>query len=253
MKNFISVEMKHLLMAASSMANQTDGLFNPFVLPAIQKAGYYYSRVPGHEKDLVDDHSDKAVVTIDRLEIGDNWAKIPYGTAIDFGGCGKGYLADQLRKSLPGTISGYWFSFGGDIALGGVDASDRPWNISVQSADDSSKNIATLSLPGVRGIATSGITVHQGRHAGKHWHHIIDPRTHLPADTDVLLATVCDNDSTLRADVLASCAVILGSNKGMRFLKKAGIASALLQFRNFKGETEMRSFGNGILPKVIYA
>lgn len=252
LKRTISTELQEVLTAAREIADITNGLYNPFILPALQAAGYSHSRVPGYEQDAVDDHSSRSVVSSEELEIGDNWARIPFGTAIDLGGCGKGYLADRLRARLPDAVTGYWFSFGGDIAVGGHDEHNQPWNITVQSADDSSINIATLNVTTVSGIATSGTTVHRGKRTDKPWHHIIDPRTCQPAETDVLLATVCDS-STLRADVLASCAVILGCKEGLRFLKEQGIKAAVLQCRTLNGKTRIAHFGNGITLGAIHA
>lgn len=251
-KQSISREFHDLLAAAFKIAEQTKGLFNPFVLPAVQSAGYNHSRVPGHEQDAVDDHSDKAVAAIEQIEIGDNWAKIPYSTAIDFGGCAKGYLGDQLRSQMPDYIQGYWISLGGDISVGGQDKNNRPWTVSVQNADNPKKEIASISADGINAIATSGTNVHSGMQSGKHWHHIIDPATKLPAVTDVILATVCDN-SLLNADVLASCAVILGSKQATGFLKKQGAKAGLLQYRSLKGKIQLKYFGNHIILKGIDA
>lgn len=251
-KQVVTTEFQAILTAASKIAHETDGLYNPFILPALQASGYSHSRVPGHEQDVVDDHSDKSIANIDQLELGDNWAKIPYGTALDLGGCGKGYLADQLRSKLPSTVTGYWFSFGGDIAVGGHNEHNQPWSVTVQGADDSSKNIATVNAAEIAGIATSGTTVHSGKKLGRSWHHIIDSRTNHPAETDVLLATVCD-DSTFRADVLASCAVILGSKQGLQFLRDHGVKAAVLQFKTAKDKINTVHFGNDILLETIYA
>lgn len=251
-KQVVSPEFHELLIAARDISHDTSGLYNPFILPALQASGYVRSRVPGHEQDVVDDHSHKAVTTIDRLEIGDDWARIPYGTALDLGGCGKGYLADLLRRKLPNIVTGYWLSFGGDIAVGGQDDHGQPWTITIQLADSPAKSVGALTISAACGIATSGTTVHHGEKAGKTWHHLIDPRTRQPAETDVLLATVCDQ-SALRADVLASCAVILGSKQGISFLKQQGVSAAVLQCRTEKGNSRLLYFGNGIIMGTDHA
>ncbi len=251
LKQTISPEFRDILMATKKIANETGGIYNPFILPALQAAGYRHSRVPGHEQDAVDDHSKKSVASIDRLEVSDNWARIPYGTALDLGGCGKGYLADLLRAKLPNIVTGYWLSFGGDIAVSGHDEHNQPWAITVESADDPLRNIATVSSAKINAVATSGTIVHRGKKANRSWHHIIDPRTRRPAKTDVLLSTVCDS-SALRADVLASCAVILGSNRGLQFLKDHGVKAALLQYRKANGKTHTLNFGNNITLGTVY-
>lgn len=115
-KQIISSEFQDILEKAKAIGAETDGLYNPFILPALQAAGYDHSLVKGYEQDSQDDHSHKVVAPVERLEIGDGWARIPFGTAIDLGGCGKGYLADVLAGMVPSYIHGYWFSLGGDIA-----------------------------------------------------------------------------------------------------------------------------------------
>lgn len=254
-KQYVTPEFRDVLAAAQKMGVGTGGLYNPFILPALQAAGYTHSRVKGHEHDAVDNHAQKTVVSSDRLEIGDDWARIPYGTAIDLGGCGKGYLADLLADELGDAVTGYWLSLGGDIAAGGTDESGKPWEIGIQSVtgkiDD---DIGTIQLPsnGRYGIATSGTTVHHGKKAGKAWHHLIDPRTLAPAQTDVLLATVCDA-SALRADVLASCSVILGAEEGLDFLRSQGVTAALLQGKKPDGESFATQIGNAIIVDTIHA
>ncbi len=251
-KHGVSPEFRLLLVAARDSAQQSGGLYNPFILPALQAAGYRHSRVPGHEHDTVDDHSHKVIATIDQLEIGDDWVRIPYGTALDLGGCGKGYLATQLQRSLPDYITGYWLSLGGDIAVGGHDAHGEPWAVGVQNADPQATDVGTLVVTEPCGIATSGTTVHKGKTAGKTWHHLVDPRTNAPAKTDVELATVCD-PSPLRADVLASCAIILGSERGIQFLQEQNVRAAVLQCAPHRGRPRVLYFGSGIIMDSIYA
>ncbi len=249
-KQEISPEFKDLLAAAKSLSKTTSGIYNPFMLPAVQSAGYVNSRVPGFEHDQVDNHSGRNVVSFEKLEIGDTWAQIPYGTAIDLGGCGKGYLNEQLRRDIPESISGYWISLGGDVALGGKNENDKPWEVNIENAWDKDKNTGKIITQGISGVATSGVTVHRGKTGKQTWHHLIDPTTLKPAETDVLLATVYDK-SILRADVLASCAVILGSQAGLKFLRKQGVRGAVIQSQNNK--QSISHFGNGIIIETYYA
>jgi len=59
-------------------------------------------------------------------------------------------------------------------------------------------------------------------------HHIIDPKTGKPAKTDLKLATVCAS-SAVYADVLASCAIIVGSKAAPTMLETRAIKSWILQ------------------------
>lgn len=250
LKHAISPELRAILVAAKELSLKTKGLYNPFILPALQAAGYKHSFVKGYEQDAVDDHSNRTVVQIEALEIGDDWARIPHVTALDLGGCGKGYLADQLADMTQDwDIEGYWFSLGGDIVAGGVNDAGERWHIDIQSAQGSgTTDIGTLRLPadGRRyAVATSGTTTRRGTHDKKDWHHIIDPRTLKPADTDVILATV-GHESALYADVLASCAVIVGSDRATAFLRRHGVDNAVIQYETQKKHAE-RHYGDGVL------
>jgi thiamine biosynthesis lipoprotein len=243
LKTPINPEFKALLLSAQTIGQKTNGLYNPFILPALQRAGYKQSAVPGYEADAVDDYSRKAVVTIDKLVVGKDWASIPHGTAIDVGGCGKGYLADQLRQALdsPG-IKGYRLSLGGDIATAGQDQAGKNWLINIQDASSlAGESDWVIDCPPTDfAVATSG-TFRRKNQSGTSWHHIIDPIILKPAITDVRLATVCAK-TALEADVLASCAVLLGSQKAPAFLKRHGVKAALLQCQDGSGIFE-KQFG----------
>jgi thiamine biosynthesis lipoprotein len=109
LKTPVSPEFLQMLKTAKQLSVDTGGLFNPFIMPALQRAGYTKSALPGYENDTQANYSNRVVVGVDELEIGDNWARIPFRTALDFGGFGKGYIADQLSKTLDAAnIQGYW-------------------------------------------------------------------------------------------------------------------------------------------------
>ncbi len=246
----ISDEFHSLLIAAKNMSEKTGGLFNPFILPALQRAGYVRSAVPGYESDAVDDYSDRAVVDIDALEIGSAWASIPYGTALDIGGCGKGYLADQLREVLARhDVVGYWVSLGGDVATGGYDEDGTTWKVYIQDAGNlSSEKEQFIICPEYAfAVATSGTFRRVSQKNEQNWHHIIDPLTLRPAITDVRLATICST-AALEADVLASCAITLGSRNAKPFVQNCGAQAMLLQCQNKAGQFQSK-FGDYIQGK----
>jgi thiamine biosynthesis lipoprotein len=229
----ITLEFRDVLLAAREMAAHTEGLYNPFILPALQRAGYVHSMVSTHTADPVDDFSDRSIPTADRLEIGDTWARIPYGSAIDLGGCGKGYAGDMLAamaESLQ-VIQGFWFSLGGDVVMGGLNEEGTPWIIDIEDLREGNTGMAGRAhAPDTTryAVATSSITQRKGIHNGKAWHHIIDPRTNQPAVATTATASISAR-SALLADVLASCAIILDAEGALDFLREKGAEGVLLQ------------------------
>jgi FAD:protein FMN transferase len=256
-RSVITPEFRSVLSAAKRMGELTDGLYNPFVLPALQRAGYKQSLVPEYAKDEVDDHSTKQIVGVEALEFGDSWASIPYGTAIDLGGCGKGFIGDALADMADEQegLAGYWFSIGGDVVTAGRDEQGEPWTVYITPhvtdiSEQARIGAATAPSNGRFALATSTVRYRAGVVEGRRWHHIIDPRSGKPADTNIILASICGS-SLLEADVLASCAIIIGHPEVKPWLKRHAAYDALLQIAENSGSGEKpvittRTIGQGI-------
>ena len=58
-------------------------------------------------------------------------------------------------------------------------------------------------------------------------HHLIDPRTHAPARTDLAQATVLAPTAEL-ADVMAKVAFVIGSAHAARELDRRGLSAVLV-------------------------
>ncbi|HUP83793.1 MAG TPA: FAD:protein FMN transferase, partial [Candidatus Limnocylindria bacterium] len=94
--------------------------------------------------------------------------------------------------------------------------------------------LATLRLTGGEtwsrsyGVATSGTSVHRWQlDDGRQTHHLIDPRTGRPAETDIVQATVIA-PSAREAEVIAKTAVILGSESALEYLDRSAAQACLL-------------------------
>ncbi len=226
-KTVVSKELISLLNICSVASKQTGGIFSPLILPALQRSGYKNSFVGSSDAP---DYSSRKTYDFKDVKYGSNWVILPKDGALDFGGCGKGFLADKLADITDSNqgIEGYWFSLGGDIVTKGNDEKGGPWVVAVQSGIKPEEDIANIILNGGRfAIATSG-TIKRGN---KHWHHLIDSSTNVPAHTDILSATICHHSAT-QADIMASCAVIAGTKRAVKLLQATDIDEYLLQTAN---------------------
>jgi thiamine biosynthesis lipoprotein len=77
------------------------------------------------------------------------------------------------------------------------------------------------------GIATSGRDYRHWIRAGRPQHHIIDPHTGEPAETDVLTATVIAPDA-MQAEAMAKAVLIAGSQAGLAWLDEGDQYAGLL-------------------------
>jgi thiamine biosynthesis lipoprotein len=227
----ISPAFRDLVLESKRLAEQTAGLYNPFVLPALQKAGYVGSW-PSVEKyeEKLNYKNRSGLNKIDELDIKGNIMAIPSNSALDFGGIGKGYLLDKLADLVEAKhVKDYWFSIGGDIICSGFNLENSNWKVGVAGALETSKLVG--SIENTRGnrlaIATSGVT----KRRGSNWNHIINPKTGKPAGSDVLTASVSYSSAT-KADVFAKCLVIVGSKMAKLFLDDQLIEEALLQVKD---------------------
>ncbi len=211
---------------------------NPLVLDALVLAGYdrpfdvmeATSSYPGDFAG-VDESSGTARqfplpspmdVIVDAEE---HSVRMPAGRGLDFGGVAKGWAAHQAMERL--SVNGpALVSVGGDVAVSGPHASGDPWRIGVEDPAQRDRYLETIYLER-GGVATSGKDHRHWQRGGVFQHHIIDPRTRMPAQTDILAATVVAS-SVMRAEALAKAVLIAGSEAGLPLLEAHADAEAVL-------------------------
>jgi thiamine biosynthesis lipoprotein len=77
------------------------------------------------------------------------------------------------------------------------------------------------------GVATSGRDYRRWQQNGAWQHHLIDPRSGVPADTDVLAATIIA-PSAGEAEIAAKVVLLLGSAAGLDWLDARPTLAGLL-------------------------
>jgi thiamine biosynthesis lipoprotein len=77
------------------------------------------------------------------------------------------------------------------------------------------------------GVATSGTDYRRWQQDGQWRHHIIDPRTGSPAQTDVLSVTVIAPTACV-AEIAAKAVLLLGSKEGLAWLDSRPTLAGLL-------------------------
>ena len=153
------------------------------------------------------------------------------GLRIDLDGVAKGWLADRALARLDRFHSAV-VDADGDIAIR-LGPADR-WRFGVADPRATNTDLLELELVGEDrpggsrfGLATSGTSIHRWEHDGGTTHHLIDPRTGRPAESDVIQATVLA--ATARgAEALAKTAVILGTSAAIDVLDHLDVGGAIL-------------------------
>ena len=214
-----------VLATALTAARATEGVYDPAMLEQLEQLGY--------DRNF-DDLPTNRFEPIIPGEPGGRWRGIkvdpirrqvtlPRGIKLDFGGIAKGMAVDaSLEGLLHSDIRSALVNAGGDLAVLGLPPDEEHWPVAVPGQ----KQYWTIPLHH-GAIATSGIAHRHWRQGNVLRHHILDPRTGLPAESDLWSVTVVA-DRCEQAEVAAKVAFILGSKAGAEFLHKHRIAGLLV-------------------------
>jgi len=214
----VSPEFAEMFELARAAEQQSDGLVTPVLLEALIEAGYdrsFETLAPVLDVRVPQPY----VIQSDLLQI--EWDAIthtiipPPGLHLDFGGIVKGWAANETVKRLS-KYGPVLMDAAGDIAVGGKQSNGEFWPVGVADPFHPSNNLELLKLENC-GVATSGKDRRHWQRNGNWQHHIIDPRTSLPAETEVLAATVIAPNS-IHAEWAAKTSLLLGSQDGLEWL-----------------------------------
>ncbi|HVB77582.1 MAG TPA: FAD:protein FMN transferase [Candidatus Nitrosotalea sp.] len=222
----VSPLLFEVLARALAAARATEGVFDPCLLPQLLAAGY-----------------DRTFTELDPLSPsppppgpGGRWRQVrldepsrtvqmPPGTAFDLGGIAKGMAVDAALKRL-GEIGGRFGAVeaGGDLAVLGTIPGGGGWTVALEDAGDFGASVVELHSGA---LATSTVLRRRWFKSGQIRHHLIDPRTGLPSQSEVVTASVAA-PSCAEAEVAAKLALILGPERGLTELTRLGLEGRLV-------------------------
>ena len=203
----VSPELEAMLRRSLDAYATSEGLVHIGVLPALLAAGYTRDFASGPTPPTGEIVIAPALPEM--LDVRPGRARLRAGTAIDLGGIAKGWLADRAVERIGENALA---NFGGDLRARGTGPDGDGWPVGFGGT--------TVLLKGL-GAATSGTG---GRRWGDGLHHLIDPRTGLPAKTDLTEVSVLAPTGA-DAEVLAKTALLLGREVGARLLDERSLGS----------------------------
>ena len=143
--------------------------------------------------------------------------------AVELGGIAKGYIADRLADYLRGQgVTGAVINLGGNVECIGSKRPEKkggeriPFRIGIETPYSDRKEILGVVEVTDGTVVTSGIYERYIVVDGREYHHILDPSTGWPAETDVLSVTLCAGAGrSADCDALATTCLLLGTEKGL--------------------------------------
>jgi FAD:protein FMN transferase len=218
---------------AVNAADASDGLFDPTLLTRLEALGY------DRDFDQIAQREVTATAEPEATPAGGGWRdieldarhrriRLPTGIRLDLGGIAKGWAADVALERFCGPCPGALVNVGGDLRAHGGPQPGEGWAVGILGPgrpENSSgqQQVATITFSR-GGLATSGALKRWWYAGGTRRHHLLDPRTGLPAllwvdgsqaderdSSAPLLATATALAATAaRAEVAAKVALLRG-------------------------------------------
>jgi thiamine biosynthesis lipoprotein ApbE len=182
----VSQLLAEAIAAALRAAQLTDGDVDPTVGAAMNAVGYDRDftkiRPVGPPLRL----TQRSVPGWQSLHLEGTRLTIAEGIELDLGATAKAWAADRSATAIAATLNcGVLISLGGDIAVSGPPP-QTGWRVRVQdvTGDPEEPSAGPYALVTIRdgGLATSSTRARRWRRGGDVLHHILDPRTSLPAE-----------------------------------------------------------------------
>ena len=223
----VSPVLAELITTALAVAARTDGDVDPTVGAALVGLGY--------DRDVreLSGQSPPAPISARRtpgwraVSVRGLTVTMPPGMLLDLGATAKAWTADSSASVVADRLGvGALVSLGGDIATAGPPPPGG-WHVLVR--DQPGDPCCTVGLPVGVALATSSTVSRRWRRAGQMLHHVVDPRTCLPAPDQWRTVSVTA-DSCVVANALSTAAIVRGA-AALPWLRHLGAPARLVTSR----------------------
>jgi FAD:protein FMN transferase len=224
----VSHDILKLLEKALYVSEKTEGAFDITIGPVIALYDFYKKIKP--EDDMI--KKNLSLVNYRDIIINRDRSTVflkKKGMLIDLGGIAKGYAADKAAETLKkqGVRSGL-VAVAGDIKAFGLKPDGKPWKIGIRNPEARDKEddiLATIELEDMA-ISTSGDYERFFISGGKKYHHLLNPKTGLPAQECRSVSIITKEGAF--TDAFATGIFILGPEQGLKVFEKLGFEGMII-------------------------
>ena len=209
-------------------SGKTDGLFDITTGPLIDlwaidpPDGHYPSQA---ELDatlpLIDYHKIK-FLDDNQIELADE------GMIINLGAIAKGTIADELKAYLMSRgVTSALINLGGNVLTLGSKPDGSSFVIGIQDPNSARGDYLLSIHIDDESVVSSGDYERYFEYEGKIYHHILNPKTGFPAQTNIKQVTIVTANSQ-KADGLSTSVLLLGVQKGIQLVESLEGVEAIL-------------------------
>jgi len=223
----VSDDLAECIEEGLKYSEMSDGAFDITILPVKDLWDFEEN---SHEGTVPDDADiQEQLKKVDYTKVHLNGNELSFDspdTMIDLGGIAKGYISGKLKEYLTGEgCRSALINLGGNVRAIGTKPDGSEWTVGIQTPFDDRGTVLTTLSTSDDSVISSGIYERYFESNGKIYHHIIDPRTGYPAETDLNQVTVVGEDDAA-GDALATIGIVLGENGMKKFLKAHNLTSS---------------------------
>lgn len=156
------------------------------------------------------------------------------GMEVDLGGIAKGFAADELAEFLKGKgVTSAIVNLGGNIVVIGEKPGGQPFRVGIEKPFTKEKELVGATELKNKTIVTSGIYERFFKVGDTIYHHVMDPKTGYPGDTDVAGVTVVSSfGRSMDCDALSTTCLLLGSQRGIACIENIKNTEALFVLKD---------------------
>lgn len=250
--------MKKLLELSERIVRQSDGYFDPTLMPLVNFWGFGYKsedRLSENEAGSIDSllkMTGFGLVTWTTAD--DSFCiekKNPY-TELDMSAIAKGYAVDLIAAFFKQTGStDYYVNIGGEVVVKGRNSRGTSWNLGINYPDTTAglnEMYATIALS-TGAMATSGNYRNFYTSEGHAYVHTINPKTGLASPSDLVSMTVVADNCAI-ADAVATACMAMGFESARSMIDSMNNVEGFFIYKSRVNEGLQHMTTEGLKDKI---
>ena len=219
----ISKEMYELVSAGLEYAALSNGAFD-ITIGSVSRLWDFTAESPkvpdsGRIAEALT-HVDYTRVSVSDNGDGTYSISKPDDVILDLGAVAKGYIADKIKAFLVDNgVKSAIINLGGNVLCIGEKKKGTDFTIAVKKPfSDSGEYMELLHINDTSVVSSGTYERYFYSDDGTFYHHILNPKTGYPYETQLCDVTILSHESTV-GDCLSTTCFVLGADKGMELIE----------------------------------
>lgn len=214
----VSAETHEVITKGIEYHETSNGLFDISIGPLVDLwgIGTTNARVPTQDEiNIAMDNIDIDAIVSDGKRV----ILLNEDMKIDLGGIAKGYIADRVAEYLKKNgCDGAIINLGGNVLTVGEKPDGTKWRIGIQNPFEATGTYIRVVEVEEMSVVTSGSYERFFVEDGITYHHILDPNTGYPVETDIAGVSIISSRS-VDGDGLSTTVFAMGYEKGISLIE----------------------------------